>query len=551
MKEQNTPNNFIQRFIQEDLGENTHLLHTRWPPSPTGYIHIGHAKAICLNFGLAEQYGGLCNLRIDDTNPAREDGEYVDPIKRDIKWLGFDWQDRFFHGSDYFGKCYDYAVKLIKQGVAYVCDLSVNEVREYKGDFNRLGKSSPYRERSIKESLDLFARMKAGEFSDGTRTLRAKIDMSHPNIYMRDPIMYRIAHLSHFNTGDKWCIYPTYDFAHPMQDAIEGITHSLCSAEFEEHRPLYNWFIDQVGFEKKPRQIEFAKYYITNTISGKRHLKKLVDNGVVDGWDDPRLVTISGMRRRGFTPAAIRAFCDAMGTTKGATTVDFGLLEHFQREDFALTSSVKMAVLNPIKLIITNYPEEQTEWLEMPNNPKNPDLGTRKIPFSREVFIEADDFMEEAPPKYHRLAPGKEVRLAGAYFVTCTDFTKNNDGNITEVYATYDPATKSGSGFSERKVKGTIHWVSVAEAISIKANLFDYLVFDDDTHENGFRFNENSLIVAENAVVEPSIVDVTLDDRLQFMRNAYFCLDSKTSTSENLVFNRIVELKSSYKPNLN
>jgi len=543
---ENTSLNFIQRAILEDLGPDAQGLHTRWPPSPNGYIHIGHAKAICLNFGLARQYGGLCNLRMDDTAPAKDDLEYVESIQNDIKWLGFEWDGLYF-GSDYFEQCYDFAAQLIKQGVAFVCDLSAEEIREYRG-FEKPGRQSPYRNRSIEENADLFARMRAGEFPDGTRTLRAKIDMSSPNINMRDPIMYRISNIPHYRTGDTWCIYPTYDFAHPLQDAIEGITHSLCSAEFEDHRPLYNWFIDQIGFDKKPRQIEFAKFYITNTISGKRHIKKLVEDGKVDGWDDPRLITISGLRRRGYSPAAIRSFCDAMGVSKGETRVDFAMLEHFQREALAPASKVVMAVLDPIKLVITNYPEGQTEMLEMPNNPKNPDLGTRQIPFGREVYIEADDFMEDAPSKYHRLSPGREVRLAGAYFVTCTDFIKDGTGKVVEVHATYDPATKSGSGFTERKVKGTIHWVSCTEAVKITANLYDYLVFDDDTQEAGFRFNENSLAVTQNAVAEPSVLNSTLEDRFQFMRNAYFCLDSKTSSPSSLVFNRIVEIKSSYKP---
>ncbi|MCL2171250.1 MAG: glutamine--tRNA ligase/YqeY domain fusion protein [Defluviitaleaceae bacterium] len=541
-------NNFIEQAIREDLGENTNNLHTRWPPSPTGYIHIGHAKAICLNFGLAQEYGGLCNLRIDDTNPAREDGDYVEPIKRDIKWLGFDWDDRFFHGSDYFDQCYEYAVKLIKQGVAYVCDLDVEQVREYKGDFTRLGKDSPYRDRQIEENLELFAKMRNGDFPNGACTLRAKIDMQHPNIYMRDPIMYRIIHMPHFNAGDKWCIYPTYDFAHPLQDAIEGITHSLCSAEYEEHRPLYNWFIDRCGFEKKPRQLEFAKYFITNTISGKRHIKKLVEDGVVDGWDDPRLVTISGMRRRGISAAAIRRFCAEIGVAKGSTRVDFALLEHIQREELANSAKVVMAVLDPVKLVITNYPEGQTEMLTMPNNPKNPDLGEREIPFGRELWIERSDFELVPPPKFHRLYPGCEVRLAGAYFVRCAGIVKNAAGDILEIHGTYDPETKSGSGFTGRKVKGTIHWVAIDTAKPARAMLYDYLVFDDPDAENGFRFNDNSLTIAENAQIEPSIANATPNDRYQFMRNGYFCLDSNNSTPENPVFNRIVELKSSYKP---
>ena len=547
MKE-NFTGNFIQRLIQEDLGENTHKLHTRFPPEPGGYMHIGNAKAVYINFSLAEQYGGLCNLRFDETDPTKKDMEhYIEAIKADIEWMGFRWANLCF-ASNYFDQCYDYAVQLIRQGLAYVCDLNAEETREYRGSLTEAGKNSPYRERGIDENLDLFARMKAGEFPNGARTLRAKIDMASPNINMRDPIIYRIVHSSHYNTGDKWCVYPTYDYAHPLQDAIEGITHSLCGTEFEDHRPLYNWFIEQIGFNPKPRQIEFAEIRITNTVLGKRHIRKLIAEGVIDGWDDPRVMTISGLRRRGYSPAAIRNFFEAAGVSKAQSKIEVGMLEHFQREDLNLSAKVVMAVLEPIKLIITNYPEGQMEILKMPNNPKNPDLGTREIPFSREVYIEAADFMEEAPPKYHRLAPGKEVRLAGAYFVICTGFLKDENGKVVEVYATYDPATKSGSGFSERKVKGTIHWVSCAHAVPIKANLFDYLFFDDDTQESGFRLNENSLVVAENAFAEPCVFKVVEADRFQFMRNAYFCLDSKTSKPGNLIFNRIVGIKSSYKP---
>jgi len=541
--------NFIQRAIQEDLGTNTQNLHTRFPPEPAGYLHIGHAKAICINFGLAKTYGGKCNLRFDETDPTKKDMEhYVESIKDAITWLGFTW-DTLCYASNYFDQLYEYAIQLIKKGAAYVCDLDADKTREYRGSLTAPGKNSPFRDRTVDENLQLFAKMKAGELPEGTCTLRAKIDMASPNINMRDPIIYRIIHASHYNTGDKWCIYPTYDYAHPLEDAIEGITHSLCGLEFEDHRPLYDWFLDQIdGFNPKPRQIEFAELRLSNTVLGKRFIRKLIEDGIVDDWDDPRLVTISGLRRRGFTPAAIRTFCEEIGVAKSNSRVDIAMLEHFQREDLALTSKVIMAVLNPIKLIITNYPEDQTEWVEMPNNPKNPDLGTRQIPFSREIFIEADDFMEEAPPKYHRLSPGKEVRLAGAYFVTCTDIIKDSDGQITEIHATYDPATKSGTGFTARKVKGTIHWVSAPHAVKIKANLFDYLVFDDDTAETGFRFNENSLTIAENALAEPSITTADPADRFQFMRNAYFCLDAKTSSPDNLIFNRIVELKSSYKP---
>ena len=547
---ENTPQslNFIQRAILEDLGENTSRLVTRIAPEPGGYLHIGHAKALCINFGLTELYGGFCNLRFDETDPTKENMEhYIEAIKADITWMGFKWKNLCF-ASNYFDQCYDYAVQLINQGAAYVCDLTPEETREYRGTLNQPGKDSPYRERSVEENLDLFTRMKAGEFPNGARTLRAKINMASPNMNMRDPIIYRILHSSHYNTGDKWCIYPTYDYAHPLQDAIEGVTHSLCGMEFEDHRPLYNWVIDQIGFEQKPRQIEFAEISLSNTVLGKRYIRKLIADGIIDDWDDPRIMTLSGLRRRGFTPAAIRNFFQAAGVSKARSKVDVAMLEHFQREDLAPTAKVVMAVLDPIKLVITNYPEDRVEYVEMPNNPKNPDLGTRKIPFSREVYIEREDFMEDAPSKYHRLSPGREVRLAGAYFVTCTGFIKNDTGQITEVHATYDPATKSGSGFTERKVKGTIHWVSCAAAVKITANLFDYLVFDDDTRESGFRFNENSLTVTQNAVAEPSVLEATVEDRFQFMRNAYFCLDSKTSAPGDLIFNRIVEIKSSYRP---
>ncbi|MCL2396463.1 MAG: glutamine--tRNA ligase/YqeY domain fusion protein [Defluviitaleaceae bacterium] len=547
MKE-NTPSSFIHHAISEDLGDNTNRLITRFPPEPAGYLHIGHAKAICINFGLAEHYGGLCNLRFDETDPTKKDMEYyVESIKDTIRWLGFQWNE-LCYASNYFEQFYEYAVLLIKKGVAYVCDLSAEETRQYRGTLNEPGKNSPYRNRNIDENLDLFEKMKAGEFPDGARTLRAKIDMASPNINMRDPIIYRIIHAPHYNTGDKWCVYPTYDYAHPLEDAIEGVTHSLCGVEFEDHRPLYDWFVNQIGFDPAPRQIEFAELHLSNTVLGKRHIRKLIEDGIADGWDDPRLMTLPGLRRRGYTPTAIRDFIERIGLSKAQSTVDIGFLEHCLREDISLSSKVVMAVLDPIKLIITNYPESQTEMVEMPNNPKNLDLGTRQMPFSREVYIERSDFEEIAPPKYHRLYPGNEVRLAGAYFVTCTDFVKDESGRIVEVHATYDPATKSGSGFSERKVKGTIHWVSCAQAVKIRCNLYDYLFFDDDTQESGFRFNENSLVVAENAVAEPSIINAGQEDRFQFMRNAYFCLDSKTSSPNNPVFNRIVEIKSSYKP---
>ena len=544
----NSTGNFIQRHIQEDLGENTHKLHTRFPPEPAGYLHIGHAKAICINFGLAQTYGGLCNLRIDDTDPVKQDmAHYVEAIKEAIRWLGFDWGDRLFYASNYFDKLYNYAVQLTEQGDAYVCHLSAEDIRQYRGTLSSPGKNSPYRDRNTKENLDLLAKMKAGEFPEGTCTLRAKIDMTSPNINMRDPIIYRIIHAPHYNAGEAWCIYPTYDYAHPLEDAIENITHSLCGLEFEDHRPLYDWFLTKLNFNPKPRQIEFAELNLTNTVLGKRYIRKLIQDGIVDDWDDPRLATISGLRRRGFTPQAIRNFCEEIGVAKANSKVDIAMLEHFQREDLNLSAKVVMAVLDPIKLVITNYPEGQTEFVELPNNPKNPDLGTRKIPFTGEVYIEAADFMEDAPAKYHRLSPEREVRLAGAYFVKCTGFVKNSEGKVVEVHATYDPATKSGSGFSERKVKGTIHWVSCEHAIKIKANLYDYLVLDDEAQESGFRFNENSLTIAQNAVAEPSIQQATVNDRFQFMRNAYFCLDPKTSKPDDLIFNRIVEIKSSYK----
>ncbi|MCL2576325.1 MAG: glutamine--tRNA ligase/YqeY domain fusion protein [Defluviitaleaceae bacterium] len=539
--------NFIQRAIVEDLGVNAHLLKTRLPPEPAGYLHIGHAKSICINFGLAEHYGGACNLRFDETDPTKSDMEhYIKAIQKDVKWMGFNWDGEVRFGSDYFAQCYDFAVQLIKQGDAYVCDLCAEEIREYRGNLTTAGKNSPYRERSVEENLDLFERMRNGEYENGTRTLRAKIDMSSPNMNMRDPVIYRIIHAEHFRTGNKWCIYPTYDYAHPIQDAIEGITHSLCGLEFEDHRPLYDWVVEKIGFEPKPRQIEFAELHLTNTVLGKRYIRQLIADGIIEDWDDPRVLTISGMRRRGYTPAAIRNFCDEIGVAKAKSRVDIAMLEHFVREDLAPNSKVVMAVLNPIKLVITNYPEGEIEWLEMPNNPKNSEMGTRQIPFGREIYIEADDFMVEPAPKYHRLYIGNEVRLAGAYFVTCTDYKKDENGNITEIYATYDPETKSGSGFTARKVKGTIHWVCSHNAVNIQANLYDYLVIDDENEEAGFKFNENSLVVAKG-FAEPSIKEATTDDRYQFMRNAYFCLDAKANGEA--IFNRIVEIKSSYKPN--
>lgn len=540
--------NFIHAYINEDLEGRLNQVHTRFPPEPNGYLHIGHAKAITLNYSIAKMYGGKFNLRFDDTNPAKEDTEYVESIIRDIKWLGADWEDRLYFASDYFEQFYEMAITLIKKGKAFVCDLTAEEIRQYRGTLNAPGKESPYRNRTIEENLDLFERMKNGEFPDGSRTLRAKIDMSSPNINMRDPVIYRIAKIPHHRTGDKWCIYPMYDYAHPLEDAIEGITHSLCSMEFEDHRPLYDWFINELDFELKPRQIEFAKLYLTNTIVGKRYLKALVDNKEVDGWDDPRLATLSGMRRRGYTPEALIDFLEKIGVSKANSKVDYSFLEYCVRDDLKLRSKVVMAVLDPVKLVITNYPEGEGEYVTLENNPEVPEMGTREVPFSRELYIERSDFMEDAPKKFHRLTPGQEVRLKGAYFVTCTDFVKDENGNVTEIHGTYDPQTRSGSGFDGRKVKGTIHWVSAPHALKVTAREFDFIVFDDETSENGLRKNPDSLKLYENCYVEPSLKEATVEDRFQFMRNGYFCIDYKLSTPENLVFNEIVALKSSYKP---
>ena len=539
---------FIHNYIKEDLKGELNKLRTRFPPEPNGYLHIGHAKSISFNFGLAKLYGGKCHLRFDDTNPAKEDVEYVNSIQEDIRWLGFDWGENLFFASDYFDKFFECAVQLIKKGLAFVCDLTADEVREYRGTLNSPGKESPYRNRSVEENLDLFMRMKNGEFPDGARTLRAKIDMSSPNINMRDPVIYRIAHVTHHNTGDKWCIYPMYDYAHPLEDAVEGITHSICTLEFEDHRPFYDWVVDQFDFNPRPRQIEFAKFLLTNTILGKRFLKSLVDSGEVDGWDDPRMMTLAGLRRRGYTPEAIRSCCEQTGLSKAHSVTDIAFLEHCLREDLKTKARVVMAVLDPVKLIITNYPEGKEEMLEIENNPENPDMGTRLVPFSRELYIERDDFMEDATPKFHRLSPGKEVRLKGAYFVLCTDVIKDENGSIKEIHCTYDPETKSGSGFEGRKVKGTIHYVSAKHAVKAKARLYDYLTIDDPESPDGYRKNENSLIEMNNCVIEPSIANATLADRFQFVRNGYFCLDSKDSAGDALVFNRIVGLKSSYKP---
>lgn len=541
--------NFIHSLIQEDLDDTAKII-TRFPPEPNGYLHIGHAKSICLNFGLAEYYGGKCNLRFDDTNPAKEDTEFVNSIQEDIKWLGFDWEDRLFFASSYFDKMYEYAVGLIKKGKAFVCDMSAEEVRNARGTLTEPGKESPYRNRSVEENIDLFERMKNGEFADGEKTLRAKIDMASPNINMRDPVIYRIAHAAHHATGDKWCIYPMYDYAHPVEDAIEGITHSICTMEFEDHRPLYDWVIDNIDIKYpvvKPRQIEFAKLNISDTIMGKRYLRNLVETNQVDGWDDPRLCTLSAMRRRGYTPEAIRSFCSMVGVSKANSIVDMAQLEYCIREDLQPKAPVIMAVLNPIKLIIDNYPEDKTEMLTIENHAKDESFGAREVPFSRELYIEAEDFMEEAPKKFFRLTPGKEVRLKGAYYVTCVGCVKDADGNVAEVHCTYDPLTKSGLNLTDRKVKGTIHWVNAATAVSAKVNLYENLVIPDEASDNGYSLNPDSLKVAE-AYIEPAIKD-TEAERVQFLRNGYFIRDSKRSREDSLVFNRIVSLKSSFKPN--
>ncbi len=539
--------NFLHSYIKEDLGDNLQRLKTRFPPEPNGYLHIGHAKSICLNFGLAAQYGGKCNLRFDDTNPAKESTEFVNSIKNDIKWLGFDWEDRLYFASSYFDRMYECAIELIKKGKAFVCDMSAEQMREARGNLVTPGTESPWRNRSVEENLDLFVRMKNGEFADGEKTLRAKIDMSSPNMNMRDPVIYRIAHMTHHSTGDKWCIYPMYDYAHPLEDAFEGITHSICTMEFEDHRPLYDWVISQFDFEVVPRQIEFAKLNLTNTIMGKRYLRNLVETNQVDGWDDPRLITLSGIRRRGYTPESIRSFCDMIGVSKANSVVDTAQLEYCIREDLKPKTPVVMAVLDPIKLIIDNYPEGKTEMLTIENHPENEALGKREVPFSRELYIERSDFEEVPPKKYFRLTPGMEVRLKGAYFVTCTGCDKDEKGNVIAVHCTYDPATKSGLDFTARKVKGTIHWVNAATAIPADVNLYESLVIPDESSDNGYALNPDSLKVAK-AYLEPYLKHTNPMDRFQFIRHGYFIADSKHCTKEHLVFNRIVSLKSSFKP---
>ena len=550
--EGNVSKNFIELAIDKDLAEGVydHVM-TRFPPEPNGYLHIGHAKAILLNYGLAQEYHGKFNLRFDDTNPTKEKVEFVESIKEDVLWLGADFEDRLYFASDYFEQMYEAAVTLIKKGKAYVCDLSAEEIREYRGTLKEPGKESPYRNRSVEENLDLFARMRNGEFKDGEKVLRAKIDMASGNMNMRDPVIYRVAHMHHHNTGDKWCIYPMYDFAHPIEDAIEGVTHSICTLEFEDHRPLYDWVVREVGFEQPPRQIEFAKMYLTNVITGKRYIKKLVEDGIVDGWDDPRLVSIAALRRRGFTPESIRNFIELAGISKAQSSVDYAMLEFCIRDDLKFKKSRMMAVLDPVKVIITNYPEGQIEYLDVENNKENEELGVRQVAFGREIYIEREDFMIDPPKKYFRLYPGNEVRLMNAYFVTCTDYKTDEDGNVTEIYCTYDPETKSGSGFTGRKVKGTIHWVCASECVDAEVRLYENIVDEEKgvyNEDGSLNLNPNSLTVLPHCKLEAALKDSKAYDSYQFVRNGYFCCDSKDSREDHLVFNRIVSLKSSYKP---
>jgi glutamine--tRNA ligase len=551
MAEEVVSKNFIELEIEKDLAEGkyTHV-QTRFPPEPNGYLHIGHAKSILLNSGLAEEYKGKFNLRFDDTNPTKEKEEFVDSIKEDVNWLGADYEDRLFFASNYFDEMYEKAVLLIQKGKAFVCDLTADEIREYRGDFKNPGKESPYRNRSVEENLRLFEEMKEGKVEDGRRVLRAKIDMASPNINMRDPVIYRVARMKHHNTGDKWCIYPMYDFAHPIEDAIEHITHSICTLEFEDHRPLYDWVVRECEYSEPPRQIEFAKLYLTNVVTGKRYIKKLVEDGIVDGWDDPRLVSIAALRRRGYTPESIRKFVELCGVSKAQSSVDYGMLEYCIREDLKLKRPRMMAVLDPIKLVIDNYPEDQVEMLPMPNNMENPELGERMIPFGRELYIEREDFMEEPPKKYFRLFPGNEVRLMGAYFVTCTGFEKDENGKITVVHATYDPETKSGSGFNARKVKGTIHWVNVSTATQVECRLYENIVDEEKgkfDEEGNLNVNPNSLTVLKECYVEPNFNNAKAYDSYQFVRNGFYCIDCKDSTPEHMVFNRVVSLKTSFK----
>lgn len=551
MENEAVSKNFIEQIIDKDIEEgHCSRVVTRFPPEPNGYLHIGHAKSILLNYGLAKEYNGQFNLRFDDTNPTKEKEEFVDSIKADVEWLGAKWHGDVLFASGYFDKMYEAAVKLIRKGKAYVCDLTAEQIREYRGTLTEPGKESPYRDRSVEENLELFENMKNGMYADGEKVLRAKIDMASPNINMRDPVIYRVAHISHHRTGDKWCIYPMYDFAHPIEDATEGVTHSICTLEFEDHRPLYDWVVKEVGYENPPKQIEFAKLYLNNVITGKRYIKKLVEEGIVDGWDDPRLVSIAALRRRGFTPESIKNFVELVGVTKSQGAVEYPMLEYCIREDLKLKAKRMMAVLNPVKLVIDNYPDNQVEYMEVPNNQENPELGIRNVPFTKELYIEREDFMEEPPKKYFRLFPGNEVRLMNAYFVKCVDYKKDEAGNITEIHCTYDPETRGGN-FTGRKVKGTIHWVSATEGVKVKARLYENIVDEEkgvyNEEDGSININPNSLTVVENCYVEPELAKAEAQDKFQFVRNGYFCADLKDSTPDNPVFNRIVSLKSSFK----
>ncbi|MCI8416403.1 MAG: glutamine--tRNA ligase/YqeY domain fusion protein [Lachnospiraceae bacterium] len=543
--------NFIEQMIDKDLAEGVYnMVHTRFPPEPNGYLHIGHAKSILLNYGLAKKYGGKFNLRFDDTNPTKEKTEFVDSIKEDVEWLGAEFEDRLYFASAYFQQMYEAAVKLIQKGKAFVCDLSAEEIRSYRGTLTEPGKDSPYRNRSVEENLKLFEEMKNGVYADGEKVLRAKIDMSSSNMNMRDPVIYRVAHMSHHNTGDAWCIYPMYDFAHPIEDAIEHISHSICTLEFEDHRPLYDWVVRELEYEQPPRQIEFAKMYLTNVVTGKRYIKRLVEEGIVDGWDDPRLVSIAALRRRGFTPESLRMFVELCGVSKAQSSADYAMLEYCIREDLKLKRPRYMAVLDPIKLIIDNYPEGQVEYLDAANNLENEELGSRKVPFCRELYIEREDFMEEPPRKYFRLFPGNEVRLMHAYFVKCESFVKDENGKVTEIHCTYDPETKAGSGFTGRKVKGTIHWVPAPYAMTAEVRLYENIIDEEKgvyNEDGSLNLNPHSLTVVEQAYLEPAFAGAKPLESFQFVRNGFFCVDSKDSSPEKPVFNRIVSLKSSFK----
>ena len=551
MENETVSKNFIENIIDKDLAEGVYdTVHTRFPPEPNGYLHIGHAKSILLNYGLAQEYNGKFNMRFDDTNPTKEKSEFVESIKADIKWLGADWEDRLFFASDYFGQMYEAAVKLIQKGKAYVCDLTADQIREYRGTLTEPGKESPYRNRSVEENLQLFEEMKEGKYADGEKVLRAKIDMASPNMNMRDPVIYRVAHMTHHRTGDTWCIYPMYDFAHPIEDAIEGITHSICTLEFEDHRPLYDWVVKELEYPQPPKQIEFAKLYLTNVVTGKRYIKKLVEEGIVDGWDDPRLVSIAALRRRGFTPESIRKFVELCGVSKANSSVDYAMLEYCIREDLKLKRPRMMAVLDPVKLIIDNYPEDQIEYFDVVNNMENEALGSRKVPFARELYIDREDFMEEPPRKYFRMFPGNEVRLMHAYFVKCNSFVKDENGKVTEIHCTYDPESRGGNSPDGRKVKGTIHWVAAPTAVKAEVRLYENIVDEElgvYNEDGSLNLNPNSLTVLKECYVEPGLADAKGYDSFQFVRQGYFCVDAKDSKEDALVFNRIVSLKSSYK----